>query len=598
MIVLTNLFAKVQCPSVMQLGDCKDVGTSLIQDQPPLLLKSTIKCNYGGVDITITDCGQKCEPEEIDVVGAPVPPPLSSKKFLVHFRRPSNYKGEFGFDWLRDEYIYPITSVNGINKELSLDIPKLKTEYKTTDVTNPISPYQKDYYSSFLNIMLNQEVTLDIEVEELEALSLPDATEIIFESSNPKLTITPARIPLSTLIAGTKLGGTTTREYYSAVNQVKVKCDGQAFTKNEQIKVFAKLVDNGVESKKEVGKMMVMKNSDQAKYTINVYVIKAFMSDNPLYSESVIDTEFAKIGGLAGLEKYLNENSLNQGLIQVKLIDKKNLKTLKIDLSTSTFNLANKGFNTMNSKPDKEYEDLKGIITNPSPTKFEVDSGKSVDLFNKQSNKLYGFDKENCILLYLCPLTTKDAGGSSYTYPLNNKHCIIFGKNLYDSQSYAHEIAHTLGLEHTFLDKDSSCNLISLTDEKNKINQETNDFKRKVEEVKRKVDAEWLKYKQENNAYFTQYPSKIPEYKKPYDDNKVSLDKQFRDYEKKQNERLSIVNNNNIRFIRAFTENIMDYWSDDTNCDGSRDVTGITKKISFNKYQWKIIQNEAKTYYH
>ena len=61
------------CASVMQLGDWKDVGTSLIQDQPPLLLKSTIKCNYGGVDIAITDCGQKCEPEEIDVVGVPVP---------------------------------------------------------------------------------------------------------------------------------------------------------------------------------------------------------------------------------------------------------------------------------------------------------------------------------------------------------------------------------------------------------------------------------------------------------------------------------------------------------------------------------------------
>lgn len=42
-----------------------------IQDQPPLLLKSTIKCNYGDVDSAITDCGQKCEPEEIDVVGAP-----------------------------------------------------------------------------------------------------------------------------------------------------------------------------------------------------------------------------------------------------------------------------------------------------------------------------------------------------------------------------------------------------------------------------------------------------------------------------------------------------------------------------------------------
>jgi hypothetical protein len=57
----------------MQLGDWKNTGTSLIQDQPPVLLKSTIKCNYGGVDIKITDCGQKCEPENIDTTGMPVP---------------------------------------------------------------------------------------------------------------------------------------------------------------------------------------------------------------------------------------------------------------------------------------------------------------------------------------------------------------------------------------------------------------------------------------------------------------------------------------------------------------------------------------------
>ena len=66
-------YSNSPCASVMQLADWKNTGTSLIQDQPPLLLKSTIKCNYGGTDIAITDCGQKCEPEEIDVVGVPVP---------------------------------------------------------------------------------------------------------------------------------------------------------------------------------------------------------------------------------------------------------------------------------------------------------------------------------------------------------------------------------------------------------------------------------------------------------------------------------------------------------------------------------------------
>ncbi len=61
------------CASVMKLADWKDVGTVYFQDEFPLLLKSTIKCEYGGVDITITDCAQRNVIEKIDTTGAPVP---------------------------------------------------------------------------------------------------------------------------------------------------------------------------------------------------------------------------------------------------------------------------------------------------------------------------------------------------------------------------------------------------------------------------------------------------------------------------------------------------------------------------------------------
>lgn len=54
------------CASVMQLGDWANVGSIKVQDQFPLLQKSTIKCNYGGVDIKITDCGQRNEPTNIE----------------------------------------------------------------------------------------------------------------------------------------------------------------------------------------------------------------------------------------------------------------------------------------------------------------------------------------------------------------------------------------------------------------------------------------------------------------------------------------------------------------------------------------------------
>lgn len=60
------------CASVMQLGEWKDVGTVKVQDQFPLLKKSTIPCNYGGSTIEITDSGQKSEPAQVPPA-APLP---------------------------------------------------------------------------------------------------------------------------------------------------------------------------------------------------------------------------------------------------------------------------------------------------------------------------------------------------------------------------------------------------------------------------------------------------------------------------------------------------------------------------------------------
>jgi len=47
------------CVAVMQAGGWKDTGSFKVQDQSPLLLKSTNTCSFGGVDIKITDSGQR-----------------------------------------------------------------------------------------------------------------------------------------------------------------------------------------------------------------------------------------------------------------------------------------------------------------------------------------------------------------------------------------------------------------------------------------------------------------------------------------------------------------------------------------------------------
>ncbi|MCV9934255.1 DUF4280 domain-containing protein [Flavobacterium sp. LS1R47] len=570
------------CASVMKLADWKDVGTVYFQDEFPLLLKSTIKCEYGGVDVKITDSAQRNVIEKIDTTGAPVPPMeklLQDKtpEYVVLFKRLPSYKGEFGWDYMRDDYL------TGTCNEGLEDLKKVYNpfEIQTKNVTTSVS--YGTYYTPWLSMFVNHNVVVGTDIELMIDAPVDFISETVdfakeemtFVPSTPNLRVVPDKMPISDAING---------------GRIKIFCDAALNTDA--------IIDIKSSKGDIVGKMNVLKNNEVDKLTINVYVIKAFMSDNSLYSENIIDTELAKIGGLSRLESYLNKQSLNQGLIQVKLIDTRKGEKLKIDLSTNTFNNVNQGLNPKDGKPHKDYEMLKGVVVNPSLTNFQVDSGKSVNLFNLQSNKLYGFEKEKCILLYLCPLKTKDAGGSSYMIPLNNKHCIIFGTNLIDLTSYAHEIGHTLGLDHTFLSKDSSCNLISLADEKTKINSDLTHYKVQIEEAKSRIDVKWNQYKSENNGYFTQNPNKIPEYKKPFDDSKAALDRALSQNLKNKNDEKYLIDKNNIRFKRAFTENIMDYWKDDANCDGTSEIVDTTSKKSFNQYQWKIIQEEAKAYYH
>ena len=51
------------------------------------------------------------------------------KKFLVHFRRGSNYKGEYGFDWVREDYIYKNLKAQKNARQRSLR----KRDYKCTE---------------------------------------------------------------------------------------------------------------------------------------------------------------------------------------------------------------------------------------------------------------------------------------------------------------------------------------------------------------------------------------------------------------------------------------------------------------------------------
>ena len=84
----------VPCAAVMSLGQWKDTGTFLVQDQKPLLKQSTIMCNYGGSEITITDTGQINIPDAIDVKGAPIPEPEKQQVNGHFYNEDGSFEGK------------------------------------------------------------------------------------------------------------------------------------------------------------------------------------------------------------------------------------------------------------------------------------------------------------------------------------------------------------------------------------------------------------------------------------------------------------------------------------------------------------------------
>ena len=97
--------------------------------------------------------------------------------FFINFRLPKDYKGDFGFDWMRREYL---PNANNGGKGLCIPsyegdtdyINRLEKEYHSAEkgVNNTLSVNGKKYYTSFLNIIPNKSVELQLEYSGLESL--------------------------------------------------------------------------------------------------------------------------------------------------------------------------------------------------------------------------------------------------------------------------------------------------------------------------------------------------------------------------------------------------------------------------------------------
>jgi hypothetical protein len=389
-------------------------------------------------------------------------PPVKNKilkKFLINFKRPDDYKGTYGFDWLRDEYIYPIVTIANDNNNkplnaptpLCLDIIKLKQEYKK-DVTNIISPYGKDYYPAWLSIfphtttaqfahgssMHKEGISLDIEVEEIESL-ISDDTIITFECSSPFVKISPKSLRLSQFVKSGKqtkaLGAAKKKNYYLLRNTITVKCEGGVLAQHQDIKVFASLE----KQKAEIGKLMIYKNNVIPKMElVMVNVITNPNSLNAIQNQRIKTYEFD-----------FKEAGFNQALIRSEVVvydsfDIGSLPPMDIDVANFKTNFIGKA-TVYSAAVQKEIVKLYNRYGKFKPN-GDIDSNatKRTFLFFTEMNASGVRGITSCIN---GDIKTSFQWGNAY---------VIFKDGLTNRRAILHEAGHSMGLQHTFSDGDVS----------------------------------------------------------------------------------------------------------------------------------------------
>lgn len=198
--------------------------------------------------------------------------------FLIHFRRPEDYYGEFGFDWMRDDY-----------STICNNYEELKKEYYDCEKNKKVELLKdKEYFVPWFSMLPKQkDVKLALKLEnikrelsEKDIIKIPTTESISFE---------PNEIKLKNIQKKEKEG----KEFL-----VTVTCS-KPLTKDICIPVLNK--DN-----KEVGKLNVAKND--VEYHLPVTIIN--IEGNGIESRPISASE---------MEKIFNEKSFQQAFIKTSV---------------------------------------------------------------------------------------------------------------------------------------------------------------------------------------------------------------------------------------------------------------------------------------
>lgn len=377
------------------------------------------------------------------------------KKFLVHFRRPQNYSGNYGFDWLRDDYILAnkrIAKESNAKKALCFNVTKLKNEYKL-GVKNPIAPYGVEYFPAWLSLfsyiqgpnspnistMTKDGVKLDLYIEPLENLS-NDGTELIFKCSNKFISIEPKNIQLSNILQKKIKDPDGTKQYYHAARSILVKCNGGWLNAHEEVKVFAKKGAVQV----EVGKLMLYKN-DVIKHAdiVLIPVITEYKNGKPVLPDRV-----------DAYEHLIKRVSFNQALIRAEI-----KREAMIDL---TKHIGDVDVQTVFASHGSYYK-----VDPANPKNKILVKGSSSSAFAKALRNIYnkfgpiqihggidqngkGVSSSKKTFIFLTTKQTTAGGVCTLDGEIWGDMVVVFKSNLHHAHSYPHELGHSFSLAHSF----------------------------------------------------------------------------------------------------------------------------------------------------
>lgn len=387
---------------------------------------------------------------------------ISAPRYTIHFRPPKDMLGRYGFDYPRDNDIYPIemiatandrqTFINDYKSLFIGDMNVLKNNY-LQDANLPTILAQTDYLPAWLCIfpfttsnvfkggssMHSEGVKLNLELHQFLGDTNPlvnDGTVIEFVSSAPsKLTVSPSKIALTEFIkAGQKNFIINKKNNIKRFQYNKDKCilikgvKNQVLTQHENISVYAN--KNG--NKHLVGKLMIHKND--VAYRAELVFINVLSTKN-----SIITTA-------SDIEWYLKFMAFNQALIRAEKVVQTELKLYELANKDQNVSLFLNSYKNQRDVVDYVSNELINIYQkhgNHNPTGI---LGNRISLNDNRNKRTFIF------------ITDLEAGGTNGVAPPDMKgnqfawgnSVIVFKQASKNRDTLAHELGHSFGLSHIF----------------------------------------------------------------------------------------------------------------------------------------------------